>query len=69
MDEMIKYLRALVFLQLQGQTEDSGFLKSELLLDRAGFSTREIAEFLGKKEPAVSKTIQRAKIALKEAAK
>ena len=60
MEEMIKYLRALVFLELEKQT-GSAFAKPELLLEKSGFAHKEIAEILGKKIGAVSKTISRAK--------
>lgn len=66
MEEMTKYLKALVFLQLQSQT-NSAFEKPELLLSQAGFAHKEIAEMLGKKTTAVAKTISRAKKSLKEA--
>lgn len=67
MDELVKYLRALVFLQVQAQTGSAGFSKPELLLSRAGFKSREIGEILGKSEAAVQKTISRAKKASTEA--
>src|SRR4051794_12790062 len=63
MDEMIKYLKALTFLQLQSMTGSSAFSKPELLLNRAGFTQKEIAGLLGKKESAVGMAIQRAKVA------
>ncbi len=61
MDEMIKYLKALTFLQLQQLSGSSAFAKPELLLHKAGFKNKEIAELLGKKEGAVAMAIQRAK--------
>lgn len=64
MEEMVKYLKALTFLQLQTATGTNPFGKTELLLHRAGFSNREIGELLGKKEGAISMAIQRAKAAL-----
>jgi hypothetical protein len=63
MEELVKYLKALTYLQLQNVTQGSAFSKPELLLERAGFTNREIGELLNKKEPAVAKTIQRAKAA------
>jgi hypothetical protein len=65
MDEMVKYLKALTFLQLQSVTGGGAFSKPELLLERAGFTMKEIGELLGKKEGAVAKTIQRARTAIK----
>ena len=63
MVEAVKYLKALTFLQLQNLTQGGSFSKTELLLERAGFTNREIADLLNKREGAVSKTIQRAKAA------
>ena len=61
MDEMIKYLKALTFLQLQALTGGTAYQKPEQLLERAGFAHREIAEMLGKSPNAVTKTLIRAK--------
>jgi hypothetical protein len=63
MDEMIRYLKALVFLQLQTVTGGSAYRKPELLLERAGFTHKEIADILGKTHTAVAKTVSRAKAA------
>jgi hypothetical protein len=63
MDEMVKYLKALVFLQLQSVTGGSAYSRPELLLERAGFSHKEIADVLGKTAAAVAKTISRARAA------
>jgi hypothetical protein len=60
-EELIKYLRALVFLQVQTLSGGEAFQKPELLLSRAGLTTREIAEALGKNQAAVAKSIERAK--------
>jgi DNA-directed RNA polymerase specialized sigma24 family protein len=59
MEEVAKYLRALVFLQVQALSEV--VQKPELLLSRAGLTAREIAEILGKNQAAVAKSIVRAK--------
>lgn len=67
MDELTKYMKALVFLQVQALAGASTFGKPEVLLHQAGFKNREIAEILGKKEPAVAKAISRAKQGNKEA--
>ena len=61
MDEMVKYLKALTFLQLQTVTGGAAYAKPELLLERAGFNHKEIADMLGKTHQAVSKSISRAK--------
>ena len=58
---MIKYLKALTFLQLQTVTGGSAYRKPELLLERAGFTHKEIADILGKTAAAVAKTVSRAK--------
>lgn len=60
---MIKYLKALTFLQLQAMTGGSAYRKPELLLERAGFTHKEIANILGKSHTAVAKTVSRAKTA------
>ncbi len=65
MDEMIKYLKALTFLQLQAMTGGSAYRKPELLLERAGFTHKEIASILGKSHTAVAKTVSRAKAAVR----
>jgi hypothetical protein len=66
MEEMVKYLKALTYLQLQTSTGVNVFGKSELLLHRAGFTNKEIGALLGKKEGAVGMAIQRAKASLKK---
>ena len=58
--EVVKYTRALLLLQIQALTKSDEVIKPELLLQRAGLSTREIAELLGKNSAAVAKAIQRA---------
>jgi DNA-directed RNA polymerase specialized sigma24 family protein len=57
-EELEKYLRALLALQLRTLTD---LEKPELLLHGCGFTSTEIADLLGKKEPAVRKAISRAK--------
>lgn len=61
MDELVKYMKALVFLQVQQVTGQSAFSKPELLLFQAGLSQKEIGEILGKKPSAVGMAISRAK--------
>ena len=70
MDELLKYLRAMVALQVASMNKgsDSEPVKVELLLSRAGIAVQEIAEMLGKSPAAVAKTIQRAKQAGTKAA-
>jgi DNA-directed RNA polymerase specialized sigma24 family protein len=58
--EVVKYTRALLLLQIQAATKSDEQIKPELLLQRAGLNTREIAELLGKNPAAVAKAIQRA---------
>jgi DNA-directed RNA polymerase specialized sigma24 family protein len=58
--DVVKYTKALLLLQIQALTKGDERMKPELLLQRAGLSTREIAELLGKNTAAVTKAIQRA---------
>lgn len=67
MEELVKYLRALVFLQVQQMSGEDAFQKPELLLSRAGFTAREVAEIMGKNQAAVAKAIVRAKKAARTA--
>jgi DNA-directed RNA polymerase specialized sigma24 family protein len=59
-NELVKYTKALLLLQLQGLSKTDDPVKPELLLARAGLNAREIAELLGKNSGAVAKAIQRA---------
>ena len=59
-NELVKYTKALLLLQLQGMKNSEGAAKPELLLARAGLTQREISELLGKNLAAVAKTLQRA---------
>lgn len=61
MEELVKYMKALTFLQLQALAGADTFGKPEVLLRRAGFTMKEIADALGKKEDAVKKTLSRSK--------
>jgi len=56
-------MKAMVFLQLQALAGPDTFGKPELLLSKAGFPQREIADLLGKSPAAVAKTISRARAA------
>jgi hypothetical protein len=70
-EELAKYLKALVLLQLHSApfapngASGSGATptpsKPEVLLSRAGFTHREIADLLGKTPTAVAKAISRAR--------
>ena len=61
-EEIIKYLKANLLLQIRSLTGDENEgLKPEVLLHRAGFSHKEISEILGKEYSAVKMTILRAK--------
>lgn len=59
MDEMIKYLKALVFLQIHELSNQSAFEGPEVLLSKAGFSNKEIADVLGKTQNSVAITLHR----------
>jgi DNA-directed RNA polymerase specialized sigma24 family protein len=59
-NELVKYSKALLLLQLQGLSKTDDPAKPEVLLARAGLNAREIAELLGKNSGAVAKAIQRA---------
>jgi DNA-directed RNA polymerase specialized sigma24 family protein len=61
MEELSKYLKALVFLQAQAFNDAERPPKPEILLARAGLNYAEIADILGKSEAAVAKSVQRAK--------
>ncbi|MGH8718785.1 MAG: hypothetical protein ACREV0_07565 [Burkholderiales bacterium] len=61
MEELIKYLKALVALQARLIAESQPGMKLEPLLNAAGLNHREIAELLGKTQAAVAKTISRSR--------
>lgn len=62
MEQLEKYLKALVLLQLNGSELDDGSSpKPELLLHKSGFTASEVAELMGKSKAAASKAISRAK--------
>lgn len=58
--ELVKYIKALLLLQVQQLDKTHDPIKPELLLSRAGLNAREIAELLGKNSAAVTKALQRA---------
>jgi DNA-directed RNA polymerase specialized sigma24 family protein len=69
MEELTKYLKALVLIEL-GRLQESERAgktgpKAELLLADAGFSHKEISEMLGKSAGAVAKAVSRARAAKK----
>lgn len=59
-DELVKYTRALVLLQVRSLNKTDDPVKPEILLARAGLGAREIAELLGKNSAAVAKALHRA---------
>ncbi len=64
LEELVKYLRALVLLQVG--FSGTGAAKPEVLLAKAGFTHKEIAELLSKSQAAVAKAISRAKTPVEE---
>ncbi len=66
MQELVRYARALLILQLKQLELASAAgkgptIRSELLLADAGFGTKEIADILGKNYSAVAKAVSRAR--------
>lgn len=61
MEELVKYLKALVALQARVISESQPGIKLEPILSAAGLTHKEIADLLGKTAMAVAKTISRAK--------
>jgi DNA-directed RNA polymerase specialized sigma24 family protein len=59
-DDLTRTTKALLLLGLQSQMTIEEREKPEVLLARAGFVAREIAEMLGKSQAAVAKALQRA---------
>jgi DNA-directed RNA polymerase specialized sigma24 family protein len=58
--ELLKYMKAMVAIQIRAMSTEENQEKPEVLLTRAGLSAKEIAELLGKNPDAVKKAIQRA---------
>jgi hypothetical protein len=58
-EEMIRYLRALVVLQAAMMDRVEGGTKPEVLLHRAGFGIREISDVLDRSYAAVAQTLSR----------
>jgi DNA-directed RNA polymerase specialized sigma24 family protein len=67
MDELIKYLRALVYLQARQLSGEATAIKTEILLANAGLSYREISDMTGKSEPAIAKAVSRERLSNKKA--
>jgi DNA-directed RNA polymerase specialized sigma24 family protein len=66
MEELLKYLKALVALQLRSERDETvAAPKIEIILAGLGFTAREISDLSGKSQAAVAKTISRAKASLK----
>lgn len=70
MEELLRYTKALMLLQLQSvqqlaATREEFQFRPELLLADAGFGSREIAIMLDKTPAAVAKAISRARAARK----
>ena len=68
MQELVRYARALLLLQLKqvdmaAQAGKGPAVRPEPLLADAGFGAREIADLLGKNYAAVAKAISRARAA------
>jgi len=66
MEELARYLKALVVLQVQmlelaAARGENTAVRSEVILADAGFTAREIAGMVGKSPAAVSKAISRAR--------
>lgn len=67
MEELVRYMRALIMLQIHApqaantSAGNTSAVKPEVLLARAGFPHKEIADMMGKTQGAVAKTISRAK--------
>jgi DNA-directed RNA polymerase specialized sigma24 family protein len=59
--ELVKATRAVMLVQLQALANPEDRDKPEIVLARAGFSAREIAELINKKPDAVAKALQRRK--------
>ena len=67
MDELIKYMRALVYLQARQLSGEATAIKTEILLANAGLSYREISDMTGKSEPAIAKAVSRGRLSNRKA--
>ena len=61
MEELLRYTKALVLLQLNGAKDEHERISPDILLSRAGFKNPEIATMLGRSPAAVQKAVERAK--------
>lgn len=61
MDDLLKYMKALVLLQVNGSGEDDERSGPDVVLSQAGFTNPEIAELLHRTPAAVQKSIERAR--------
>lgn len=61
LNELLRYMKAMVVLQVATLTREDTRVPIEVLLHRAGLDIGEIAELLGKSYPAVAKAISRAR--------
>jgi len=67
-EELVRYARALLLLQLKqvailAETGKGPVVRAEVLLANAGFGAKEIADLLGKNYAAVAKSLSRARAA------
>lgn len=74
MEELAKYLKALLLLdlwrsQMEAQRNGSSATKLELLLADSGFSNKEVSDLLGKSVAAVAKAISRGRATRKAGAR
>jgi DNA-directed RNA polymerase specialized sigma24 family protein len=58
--DLARSTKALLLVQMQAQLPSEQREKPEVLMSRAGFGAKEIAELLGKSQAAIAKSIQRA---------
>lgn len=63
MEDLEKYLKALLLLKLDGLNEGDTKPKPDVLLVSAGFTAKEAAELTDRSEAAVRKAVSRARAA------
>jgi hypothetical protein len=59
-EQLTKLTKAVLLVQLQTLAKPEEREKPEVVLGRAGFAAREVAELLNRNQAAVAKAIQRA---------